>query len=220
MTHDIETLSKASRKEKDAQVMRRMGAVLTVLGTGTSAEQVAELLEVDPTSVRRWVRNFEEGGPEALRDLPRTGRPPGISAGQLDRCMQWAFEQEGVTPSQLQQHIAEETGRTFHITYIRKLMHEYGLSQMAATRVHVNAAGSSTVRGWSYRARQDVLRLKKEGYAIVTEDEAFFVHETATGRKYWGPTGERIYRRYTGSHKRIAVFGAVSDDGRLAVPVA
>ena len=48
----------------------------------------------------------------------------------------------------------------------------------------------------------------------MDEDEAFFIHDVISGRKYWSPRGERIVVPYTGSHRRIVVYGAIAKYGR------
>ena len=48
----------------------------------------------------------------------------------------------------------------------------------------------------------------------MDEDEAFFIHDVISGRKYWSPRGERIVVPYTGSHSKIVVYGAIARDGR------
>ena len=48
---------------------------LLLLTAGLSCRQVAELLGEDGTTVQRWVRRFEHGGLEALRERKRSGRP-------------------------------------------------------------------------------------------------------------------------------------------------
>ena len=45
-------------------------------------------------------------------------------------------------------------------------------------------------------------------------DEAFFIHDTVSGRRYWSLRGRRIAVPYTGSHKKVAVYGAIAKDGR------
>ena len=49
---------------------------------------------------------------------------------------------------------------------------------------------------------------------MVDEDEAFFVHDVASGRKHWSPRGERIIVLYTGSHRKVVVYGVNTKDGR------
>ena len=46
-----------------------------------------------------------------------------------------------ITPVDLQQYIRAQAGTSFHITYIRKIMHQYNLSPMVAQKIHVNRAG-------------------------------------------------------------------------------
>jgi len=51
-------------------------------------------------------------------------------------------------------------------------------------------------------------------FTILDMDEAFFVYDVAFGRKCWSSRRERIVVPYTGSHKRIIVYGAIAKDGR------
>ena len=46
------------------------------------------------------------------------------------------------------------------------------------------------------------------------QDEAFFMHDVITGRKYWSPRGQRIGVLYTGSYRKITVYGSLARDGR------
>ena len=46
------------------------------------------------------------------------------------------------------------------------------------------------------------------------QDEAFFVHDTATGRKYWTPKGGRINVPCTGSHRKVTIYGSIASNGR------
>ena len=46
------------------------------------------------------------------------------------------------------------------------------------------------------------------------EDEAFFIHDVKSGRKYWSPVVVPITVPYTGSHKRITAYGSITMDGR------
>nr|WP_157254929.1 helix-turn-helix domain-containing protein [Nonomuraea typhae] len=52
---------------------------------GLSPAQIAELLECDAGTVRRWISRFNEHGSAALADRPRPGRPRNGGSGLLDR---------------------------------------------------------------------------------------------------------------------------------------
>ncbi|WP_334029469.1 IS630 family transposase [Nocardia terpenica] len=47
--------------------------------------QIAALLEIDASTVRRWIHRFDSGGVAALADLPRCGRPRLGGPRLLDR---------------------------------------------------------------------------------------------------------------------------------------
>ena len=101
-----------------------------------------------------------------------------------------------------------------YITNVRKAMHRYSLAPKIPQKVHINRTYKEAVRGWQYRFDRRVSRLEEDGFTIVDEDEAFFMHDTISGRKYWSPRGKRIVVPYTGSHRKIVVYGAIAKDGR------
>ena len=110
----------------------------------------------------------------------------------------------------LQQRIRKETGVKLHITYVRKIMRQYNLSPKAPQKVHVNRAGKKAVQNWKYRFNKRVSRLEPEGFTILMQDEALFVHDIIVGRKYWSLVGHPISMPYTGSHKRIVAYGSIT----------
>ena len=115
---------------------------------------------------------------------------------------------------ELQRRIHEETGVKLHTTYIRKILCRRGLSPKRPQMIHVNRASKKTVRNWQYRLRKQIPCLRRAGFAVVVQDESFFMHDVITGRKYWTPRGKRISVPYNGSHKKITVYGSLAKDGR------
>ena len=93
-------------------------------------------------------------------------------------------------------------------------MRRRGLIPKVPQRVHISRAGKEAVRGWQYRFDKRVSCLEGNGFTIVDENEAFFIHDVISGRKYWFPRRERIVVPYAGSHRRIVVYGAIAKDGR------
>ena len=75
----LDTLSrkrvqKRRREAKDARIHRRLSALLW-LNKGYSAEEVAELLDVCPRTVRNWVDLYQQEGLDALCSLEYKGDP-------------------------------------------------------------------------------------------------------------------------------------------------
>jgi putative transposase len=67
-------LVEALKMEKDARVKERILAVKLVYD-GFSLSEAARIVGRTKRAVFNWVRRFREGGIEALRDKPRSGRP-------------------------------------------------------------------------------------------------------------------------------------------------
>ncbi|MEU7230734.1 helix-turn-helix domain-containing protein [Streptomyces chrestomyceticus] len=59
---------------------------------GRSNAEIARVLRDSDESVRRWKRVWEEGGTDALRRRPATGRPPKLDDAQVER-VRTALEQ-------------------------------------------------------------------------------------------------------------------------------
>src|SRR4051812_26138156 len=67
---------------------RRLLAVQRV-SEGYSAEDVADFLGIDPSSVRRWCAAFRRCGPAGLAARPVSGRPPKLTPGQEKVVRRW-----------------------------------------------------------------------------------------------------------------------------------
>lgn len=66
----------AQRHRDTATLEERRLHGLTLLGRGLSQAEVARRLAVSPVAVFKWRKAAEDGGPQALRAIPRSGRPP------------------------------------------------------------------------------------------------------------------------------------------------
>jgi len=67
-------IEKLRRKEKDARIHKRLSALLW-LNKGYSAEEVGDLLDVCPRTVKNWVALFQAEGLEALCSVAYQGDP-------------------------------------------------------------------------------------------------------------------------------------------------
>ena len=67
-------IEKRRREQKDARIHQRLSALLW-LNKGYATDEVAQLLDVCPRTVRNWVALFREKGLEALCSLEYKGDP-------------------------------------------------------------------------------------------------------------------------------------------------
>jgi transposase len=80
---DAEVMRTALQQEigrsEESRYHHRLHGLLLV-SAGQSCREAAQLLGEDSTTVQRWVRRFERGGLEALREGERAGRPRTLDA--------------------------------------------------------------------------------------------------------------------------------------------
>ena len=72
---DKRTIDRLFRRSRDPRVRRRANAV-RLSSLGYTVPQIAEVTGSTPQTVRNSFDRFESGGPDALADKPRSGRPP------------------------------------------------------------------------------------------------------------------------------------------------
>jgi transposase len=95
-------LRTAHRKTRDKREADRIKAVV-LLATGWSAEQVAEVLQVDTNTVRNHFKRYREGGVKALGHVAYRG-----SESMLDE------EQLAILDAHLQSHLYETAKAIAH----------------------------------------------------------------------------------------------------------
>ena len=203
---------RALRDERDGDVRYRFAAVNMHENLGMTREEVALALVQCPRWVGKWVARYRSGGVEALRDRPRPGRPPLVARQKLGRLI--GRMPGRVTPAEVMLEIERATGVRFHMSHVRKIMRRAGLSAKRTRLVHVNRADGPTVAGWRRRVRREIRRLRRAGFTIVVQDETIAVHGAADGSKYWSRVGVPVVAPYTGGHRRVVVYGAISTDGK------
>jgi len=142
-----EELKEAYKKERDPRVRARMAAVNAVCILDYSISDTAELLMQSPDRVTHWARRFEEGGIDALRDLPRSGRPPKVRRERISRMIKKSKDGR-VIPRRLRADIRESTGVLYHMTSIRRIIRRLGMSPKVSQQVHTSKPDTETIRRW------------------------------------------------------------------------
>ncbi len=207
-----EDLRKAYKKERDPKVVKRMAAVNMVCMNNESIQHVADSLMQCPNWVSFWVERFREGGIDALRDLPKSGRPPKVKLKKIEKML---YKTDSIiAPMQLREDICKKYGVKYHITNVRKIMRKLGLTAKTVRRIHINRAEIDEIKKWQRSAKRQISRLKKLGFAVVVFDEAIFIDDPTSGAKYWSPEGQPIITTYKGRHGRVVAYGSIGIDGR------
>ena len=210
---DLADLTSAISTERDLAVKIRMMAVRAVREHGQPIGTASKIFDVTPRCIRQWLQRFDRDGPDGLRDRPRPGRPPAVMTGRISGTAMSLYGEAGLIPKKLASRIREACGVAYSVAHVRHLLRSTGFSRRVPTLVHVNAAGNEECERWYEETAWAVLRLKRRGFVVLVQDESFFVNDVRKGYKLWGPVGERTYMPYAGSHSKVAVYGAVAEDG-------
>ncbi len=148
----------AAYKKKNSKDIVRMLAVLMVLKESKELEYTTQTLYRCTNWVRKWVDRFNVDG---LYDHPRSERPCVIPKKQMNSIM-FKIMSTLFTPVMLQQTIFDSTGIKFHITHVRKIMRQYGMSAKTAQKYHINHASAIAVRSWAATHEKENSTPKKE----------------------------------------------------------
>jgi transposase len=136
-------LRQESQTEKAPRVALRLQALL-LSAEGHTPPQIASLLHVHRTRVHAWVCNWNEYGPEGIKEGHRCGRPCELTAKQLQHLhdivesgpVAYGFNSGVWTSPVLADVIHEEFGVGYHPGHVRKLLHRLGCSvQRPTTRL-------------------------------------------------------------------------------------
>jgi transposase len=122
---------------------------------GHSTRAVAEFLDVDPSSVRRWLAASRRGGAAGLAARPVPGRPPKLTPTQEKVACRWladnplehGFATELWSAPRLAQLIRQEFGIRFHPDYLTAWLRRRGYTPQKPRRVHRERDGGA-IAGW------------------------------------------------------------------------
>ncbi len=117
-------------------------------------------------------------------------------------------------PERLRDDIRRTLGAAYHVTSVRRIMGNIGLSPKAPQRVHASKAGLDWTRGWQKSARRKISRLEGQGFATAMPGGAVYIRDQVTGRKYWSPRGGRIVVGHDGNRRKAVAYGALAAGGR------
>ena len=130
----LKEISVLIRREKDARVRRRLTAMKFML-QGLNIPEVARRMDVSERPLRKWLHRFNEHGPSALHDEPRSGQPPKLKGKQIKkfkrRLRRGATAHDNICSlngKDLQRLLKKEFDAEYSLDGIYFLLHRLGFS--------------------------------------------------------------------------------------------
>jgi len=162
----------------DVLEYRRYLAIQRV-AEGYSTQEVAEFLDVDPSSVRRWLTAYRRHGDDGLTIQPVPGRSPKLTTTQEKIVLRWladvpteyGFTTDLWSAPRLAQLIEQEFGAHFHPHYLSTWLRKRGYTPQKPRRVH-RERDDAAIAQW---LAQDWPRIKQKarrhGAGLLLRDE-------------------------------------------------
>ncbi len=131
-----------ARTEKNAKLAQRLRLVAFALEGHTSLE-IGPWVDLSQRQVQHWVRRYNQGGVEGLKDQPGRGPKPMLAADEAERLK--ARLDAGPSPSDVvctlrgkdvQRILEEEFGKVRKLGAVYKLLHKLGYSSLAPRPQH------------------------------------------------------------------------------------
>ncbi len=141
----LKEISALIHKERDARIRQRLVAMKFIL-QGLHIPEVARRMDISERPVRKWLHRFNEHGPSALHDRPRSGQPPKLKGKQIEkfkrRVRRGATAQDNICSfdgKDLQQILQKEFDAEYSLDGTYFLLHRLGFSCLCTRPQHPHA---------------------------------------------------------------------------------
>jgi transposase len=115
---------KSRRKTSAAHKLRSVHLVLDGASTVAAARKYGD----SQRAVSNWVRRFKKGGPEALEEAQRAGRPSKLTGGQLARIRRLVFRtgerSDPITGQALTEFVKKEFALSLTRQHARRILNQ------------------------------------------------------------------------------------------------
>lgn len=123
----IASLRLAHRQVKDKRSADRIKAVY-LWGTGDNYDEIARVLMLDETTLRRYVERFKEAGIDGLLECRYTGGVADLTTLERQELARYLEENTFAIASAVISHIKKKYGVSYTLSGVTKLLHRIGFS--------------------------------------------------------------------------------------------
>jgi len=210
---------KLDAQSKEALRIRAVEQILE----GQSPEAMARVLGINQRSVFRWLERYHYGGWEALRNRPKSGRPPKLTGEQLrwlsgvlrkEAPEQYRFPFALWTRDMVRSLIREQLGVRLSAASVGRILKTLGFTPQRPLH-RAQQRQPELVDQWQNEVYPELQkRAQAEGAKIFFADESGIRSDYHTGTT-WAPKGQTPVVETTGSRLSVKMISAISPSGEL-----
>ena len=141
---DCEELDRWARDAPTKELYQRRLAIWWTACGGRHATEIASLLQTSTRTVRRWIQQFNTGGPAALDSLNLGGRRWAYLSETEERVVLTGLRSRAragrlVTVAELRAEVESYIGHAVSDDYLYSLLHRHGWRKVEPRPRHVKA---------------------------------------------------------------------------------
>jgi len=199
---------------EEHRIARRANAIL-LLDRGWSFADIAEALFLDDSTVRTWLKSFQEGGVEALVLFDLNGGSCALAPLQIDELSVWATEVLPTSTTEIGQFILERFGLDYSRSGIIKLMNRIGFDWKKPESVPGKIDAETQQK--FIDAHEDLRNSLDPDEAVVYVDAVHPTHQAKPAGR-WLPRGQRCALPAASGRDRLNLHGAIDlETGRTNI---
>jgi transposase len=187
------------------------------LAEGYSAQEVADFLGVDPSSVRRWLVASRGHGGDGLAARPAPGRPPQLTRTQEKIVRRWlsdhptehGFATDLWSAPRLARLIEREFGAHFHPNYLVSWLRQRGYTPQKPRRVAREHDDAAIARWLAEDWPRIKSKARRRGACLLLLDESGLLMAPLV-RRSWAPRGQPPRQEQKVGHReKVSVAAAL-----------
>ena len=190
---------------EEHRIVRRANAIL-LLDKGWSFAAIAEALFLDNSTIRIWLKEFQEGGVEAIVLFDLKGGAGRLSPLQIDELRAWATEALPTSTTEIGQFILDRFGFDYGRSGLIKLMNRIGFDWKKPESV----PGKIDVETQQkfIDAHEDLRNSLGPDETVVYVDAVHPTHQAKPAGR-WLPRGQRCALPAASGRDRLNLHGAI-----------
>lgn len=129
-------------KQATSAKIKERELIIKITNEGKTCREIASLLGISKSKVSYWMLRYRET--DDLRDKPRSGRPTLLTreklsdiAEKITAGLHGQKYRAGISSKEVLLVLKEETGRTYTLRHVQRVLHAMGLSLITPRVSHI-----------------------------------------------------------------------------------